>query len=135
MLLLTLPLLALLRGLLAVVGLLALISLLVTHTVFGLALPAGMPLWVAVILLIVIYCIVAWPLKALRHASYWHAGRWPVLVPPVFWFADAVVALGCAVLLLWFIDRHVPQAHEALRALPAVLHHAIDTLKQWWATR
>jgi len=135
LLLVTLPFLALLRGVLAVVGLCALISLLVTHSVFGLALPANLPLWVAVILLIVLYCIAAWPLKALRHAWYWHAGRGPVLVPPGFWFADAVVGLGCAVLALWLIGRYVPHAHEAFQALPAVLHHAIDTVKQWWATR
>jgi phage shock protein PspC (stress-responsive transcriptional regulator) len=134
-LLIILPFVALLRGLLAVIGLFAVISLLVTHTVFGLAPPAGMPLWVAVILLIVIYSIVVWPLKALRHVWYWHAARGPAFVPPLFWLADIIIGLGCVVVLLWFVDRHVPQAHEALRALPAVLHHAIDTMKQWWATR
>jgi phage shock protein PspC (stress-responsive transcriptional regulator) len=134
-LLVTLPFLALLRGVLAVIGLLALISLLVTHTVFGLAPPANMPLWVAVILLIVIYCIVVWPLKALRRAWYWHAARGPVFVPPLFWLVDTVVGLGCVVLLFWFIDRHVPQAHEAFMGLPAALHHGVDIVKHWWSSR
>ena len=134
-LLVILPFVALLRGLLAVVGLFALISLLATHTVFGVAPPADMPLWVAVILLLVIYSIATWPLRALRHAWFWHAGRGPYFVPPIFWFVDAVVALGCAVLAIWLIDRYVPHAHEALRVLPAVLHQSVDALRHWWSTR
>jgi hypothetical protein len=118
-----------------VVAVFAVISLLTTHAVFGIAPPAGMPLWAALILLLVIISVVAWPLKALRHAWYWHAGRGPVLVPPVFWLADGVVALGCAVLAIWCLDRYVPHAHETLQGVVAVLHHAIDTLKQWWAAR
>jgi hypothetical protein len=94
-----------------------------------------MPLWVAVILLIVIYCIAAWPLKALRHAWYWHAARGPVLVPPLFWAVDAVIGLGCVVLLFWFIDHHVPQAHEAFMELPAAIHPVADTVKHWWSGR
>ena len=133
-LLVLLPVVAVLRGLLAVVAFFAVISLLTTHSVFGVAPPVGMPLWVALVLLLVIISLVAWPLKALRHAWYWHAARGPVFVPPLFWALDAVVGVGCVVLLVWFVDRHVPQAHEALQALPALFHQAVDSVKQWWTS-
>jgi len=133
LLLITLPFVALARGLLAVFAFFAVISLLATHTVFGVAPPAGMPLWAALILLLVIISIISWPLKVLRHAGYWHAGRGAYFVPPIFWFVDTVVAIGCAVLAIWCINRYVPHAHEALQAVPAVLHNLVDTVKQWWA--
>ncbi len=130
--LIVLPVLALLRAALALAAFFAVISLLATHTVFGLAPPAGMPLWVALILLLVLISLVAWPLKVLRHAFYWHDRRGLVYAPPIFWFGDTIFGLGCLIVLLWFVDRHVPQAHEALQALPGVFHHAVDTVKQWW---
>lgn len=133
-LLVLMPVFALLRAALLVVGFLALVSLLTTHAVFGLAIPAGMPLWVALILLAVVYSIVAWPLKAIRHAWHWHATPGAAYGPPRFWFGETIIGLGCLVVLLWFVDRHVPQAHEALHALPAVLHHALETVRQWWST-
>jgi len=132
-LLVLLPVVAIMRGLLAVVAFFAVISLLTTHTVFGLAPPANMPLWVALVLLLVIVSLVSWPLKVLRHAGYWHAGRSPVFVPPLFWALDGVIAVGCVVLGVWLIDRYVPQAHEALAALPALFHQMVETVKQWWA--
>ena len=61
------------------------------------------------------------------------AGRGAYFEPPIFWFVDTVVAIGCAVLAIWCINRYVPHAHEALQAVPAVLHNMVDTLKQWWA--
>jgi len=135
LLLITLPFVALARGLLAVFAFFAVISLLATHTVFGVAPPAGMPLWAALVLLLIVITIISWPLKVLRHAWAWHAGRGAYYVPPVFWFVDTVVAIGCAVLAIWCINRYVPHAHEALQAAPAVFHQMIDAVKQWWAGR
>ena len=95
-LLFILPIVAVLRAALAVVCFFSVISLLATHTVFGVAPPANMPLWVALILLLVFFTVISWPLKALRHAWYWHAGHGPYFMPPFFWAVDAVVGLGCA---------------------------------------
>jgi len=133
-LLFILPLVSILRAVFAVVCFFSVISLLATRTVFGVPPPAHMPLWVALVLLLVFFTIISWPLKALRHACYWHAGRAPYFVSPIFWFVDAVVGLGCAVLVIWLVDRFVPHAHEALHALPATLHHLLDVVKQWWGT-
>ena len=134
-LLFLLPVLAVLRGAIAVAGFFAIISLLTTHTVFGVPPPAGMPLWAALVLLLVFISLLSWPLKALRHACRWHACHGSALAPPLFWLTDFVVGVGCVVLLVWFIDRHVPQAHEALLALPGALHQLMDTVQHWWSTR
>jgi phage shock protein PspC (stress-responsive transcriptional regulator) len=130
-----LPILSLLRGLLALIAIFAVISLVTTGAVFGLLPPAGVPVWVAVIVLILLYNFVAWPLKALRHAWYCHAVYGPRFAPPLFWLGDTIVWLGFVVLLVWLADHYVPHAHEALRNLPPVIHHAADTVRQWWATR
>ena len=37
--------------------------------------------------------------------------------------------------LLWLADRHIPQVHQALQNLPAFLHHAADSLKEWWSAQ
>jgi phage shock protein PspC (stress-responsive transcriptional regulator) len=130
-----LPFLAVLRAVLAVIAIFAVVSLITTGAVFGLALPAGVPVWVGVIGLIVLYGITTSPLKALRHAWYYHAAGGPHFAPPLFWFGDTIIALGALGVLLWVVDHHVPQAHEALRQLPAALHQAADTVKAWWTSR
>lgn len=128
-----LPFLSLARGILTLIAIFALISLVTTGAVFGLALPAGVPVWVAFIVLIVVYKIVVWPLKALRHAWFW--GHGPYFAGPLFSFGDTIVWLGFVVLMVWLADRYVPHAHEVLQNLPPAFHHAVDTVKEWWATR
>lgn len=127
------PVLTLLRGILTLIAIFALISLITTGAVFGLALPAGVPVWVACIVLIVVYNIVVWPLKVWRHAWCWRRG--PHFAAPLFSLGDTIIWLGCVVFLIWLADRYVPHAHEALQNLPPAIHHAVDTVKQWWATR
>jgi phage shock protein PspC (stress-responsive transcriptional regulator) len=63
-----LPLLSLLHGMATVLWICALISLLATATVFGLALPANVPVWAAALLLFIAYGILVSPLKAARRA-------------------------------------------------------------------
>ena len=38
---------------------------------FGLALPATMPLWVGILLVVIAYQLVAWPIKAVRYSCYY----------------------------------------------------------------
>ena len=61
---LALPLLSLVHGVAKVLWICAMISLLATGTVFGLALPANVPMWVAALLLFIAYGILVSPLKA-----------------------------------------------------------------------
>lgn len=58
------PLLGLLRIALALVWILALVSLIATGAIFGWLIPAGIPLWAAMILLFIVYHAVTGPMRA-----------------------------------------------------------------------
>ncbi len=133
--LVVLPFLALLRAVVAVIAIFAIVSLVTTGAVFGVALPYAIPVWAGVIGLLVLWALVAAPLKALRHAWYYHATYGPRPVPPFFWLGDTVIAVGGFVLMIFLIDRYVPQAHEALHNLPATLQHVAESVRNWWTSR
>jgi len=98
--------------------------------VFGVVLPAGMPLWGGILLLVFVYLLVTWPIKAIRYACYYpgpyygHCGPWNPLgsLIGLFFFAFGI----------WMLDRHVPVFHEWLVQMPALLHQFSDAVKVWW---
>ena len=120
-----LPFLSLLCLVIMLLGLACVISLVTSGAVLGIALPAGVPLWVGIIIVILAFQILTWPLKAIRHAYYypgsplghlWHSSVWLV-----------VLVLG-----LWYANRHVPEVHRALEQLRPELHRAVDAVRRWW---
>lgn len=129
------PFLGLLSAVILVLGIYAIFSLVSHGAVFGLVLPASVPLWVGILFLIVACQILRWPLKVLRHPFLYRGGCGPGQAGPLISLWDSLVWLGFLVLLVWLADRYVPQAHEALQNLPPVLHHAIDSVQQWWDKR
>ena len=92
-------------------GIYAVYALVKYGNVGGLALPAGIPAWIGVIGIIVIYKLVTWPIKALKYACYfpgqpmYGCGAGPL---------GGVIWLGLTVALLWLADRYVPGFHEVL---------------------
>jgi phage shock protein PspC (stress-responsive transcriptional regulator) len=126
-----LPFLSLLHGAATVLWICALISLLATSTVFGLALPAKVPVWVAALLLFIAYGILASPLKAARRACYWGFGR-PRWVWPFVFLLDAVVWVAVVGALLWLAVHFFPELREAVRGLPSLAHQAADDVQAWW---
>jgi hypothetical protein len=66
-----------------------------------------MPFWVGIIVLIVIYNVVAWPLKAARRAAYHPGYHGP-------WVAawDGLFGIAVLVALAWYGYHHVPAVHE-----------------------
>lgn len=127
------PLLSALRALLRLLGVFAVLSLLLTHSVFGLPLPSSLPVWAGVILLVFAYNVLSAPLKALRHTHYFRS-----IGQPYFWnpFAElwhglvALLVLACGI---WLADRFVPGFHAVLLNIPTFLHNAADTVQQWWS--
>ncbi len=126
-----LPFLSLLQGAATVLWFCALISLLATGTVLGLALPANVPVWVAVLLLCIAYGLLVGPLKMARRACYWGWGR-PGWAWSFVFLLDAVVWLAMVAALLWLAVHFFPQLHEALRSLPSLAHQAADDIRSWW---
>jgi phage shock protein PspC (stress-responsive transcriptional regulator) len=127
----TLPLLSLLQGLATVVWICAMISLLATGAVFGLALPPNVPVWLAALLLFVVYGVVAGPLKAARHVCYWSLRRPGWAWSPVF-ILDAMVWLAMVAAILWLAIHYFPELREAVQGIPAIMHQAADDIRGWW---
>jgi phage shock protein PspC (stress-responsive transcriptional regulator) len=89
----------------------ALVSLVTTGAIFGWLMPHDIPFWLALVGLVVVYELVAWPIKALRHASFqpgmgYHTHR--------FATSDGIVVLAVLGTVLWYGYHHVPALHDLL---------------------
>jgi len=128
------PLLSILLFALVVLMVWAVYSLATTGAMLGLALPAGMPLWVGILLVVIAYQLVAWPIKAARYSCYYprphpgHAGPWGGLF-------GSLIGLFFLAFGIWMLDRHVPEFHEWLVQLPELLHRLADVVQGWFAKK
>ena len=89
--------------------LVAFVSLLMTGAIFGWGLPHDVPFWVGLVVLIVLYQLVAWPLKAARRAAYYPGYH---LATVAAW--DSVVGLAVLFALAWYGYHHVPEVRDFL---------------------
>ncbi|MHB1870720.1 MAG: PspC domain-containing protein [Steroidobacteraceae bacterium] len=89
------------------------LSLLATGSVLGWSL-GHLPLWAAIVLLIVLYQIVVSPLRAARyaHSPYFYAYRYRSHA-----LADALVGLCLFALLVWLLDHHLAAVQHVLAVL------------------
>ena len=112
-----------------VFGIYAVYSLVTHGRVFSVPLPAGIPVWIGVVFVVMIYQFLTWPIKALRHSLYYQrqCGYGPWLAGPF----SGLVGLGFLVVIVWLLDHYVPQFHEAVQQIPPLLHQAIDTVQHW----
>jgi phage shock protein PspC (stress-responsive transcriptional regulator) len=89
----------------------ALVSLLATGAILGLAPPANLPIWAAIIILIVVFSIVSSPLRAIQRGAYSAmTGRNFYAYAAV----DGIVWLGLLGLGVWLTYLYVPSAHAWL---------------------
>lgn len=104
------------------------------HAVFGFALPAAMPVWAGILLVIFGYVVVAWPVKAMRWACYYPVPcrNWD---GPFGGLPGSLIGLFFLAFGIWMMDRHVPGFHEWLVQLPALLQRLTDTVSAWFATK
>ncbi len=102
--------LGILVALVTLAWLFALLSLLATGAVFGWPL-AHLPLWAAVVLLVVLYQLVVRPLRALRyaHSPYFYAYRYRAHA-----LADALMGLLLLAALVWLLSDHMPAVQHLL---------------------
>ena len=106
---LLIPVLAVISAVLFCVWLVAIVSLATTGTLFGVTMVASMPLWGSILILIVLYSIIARPLRHMRRALYFNRDGYNYL-----WYAAwyEVLSTGVLVLIGWFAYTHVPQVHD-----------------------
>lgn len=104
----------------------ALISLLTTGAIFHWPLPPDVPLWAGLLIMILVYHIVAWPLHAARQASYramgYGYGRHAA--------AEGLITLGFAVLFFWLAYHYVPEVHEFVKNFPDMWPTIWENIRQ-----
>lgn len=127
------PFLSILLFALLVVMIYAIYSLVKWHALFGVALPGTMPLWVAILAVVIVFQFAAWPLKAARHACYYPGHPCGYGAP--WGFFGSLIGLFFLAFGIWSLDRHVPEFHEWLVQLPGLLHRLIDTVQAWFASK
>lgn len=128
-----LPAFSLLGGVVTVVWVCALVSLLARGAVFGVALPANVPLWLAAFLLLVTYGILAGSLKAARHLC-WPAGPAGGASAAAM-LLEVVVGIMVAVVLLLLAVHFFPDLRSAAHDFPTVIRQAGADLRAWWEAR
>lgn len=104
--------------------LLALFSLVTTGAVFG-WMPFQMPFWVAVIALLVVYQLVLWPLRAIRHTRGVYVYGY-VYRLHAFW--DSLIGLALLALIVWLLAHHqhdVRQFFDSLQSRVQPAWHAL----------
>jgi phage shock protein PspC (stress-responsive transcriptional regulator) len=107
-----LPIAALISAALLVAFILALFSLVTQHTVFGWALPHGIPLWVGIVALAMLYIAISTPVRMIRHGGQQSAGYHPG------WGAfHGLMWIGFVVLLFWVSYTYLPGVREVVDSL------------------
>jgi phage shock protein PspC (stress-responsive transcriptional regulator) len=107
-----LPIAAIIGALVFVGWILAMFSLVTQHSIFGWGLPHGVPLWLGIVALVVIYLIVSAPLKMVRGGAHRDAGYHPA------WRAlYGLIWLGFVVLLFWAAYNFFPGVREVVDSL------------------
>jgi phage shock protein PspC (stress-responsive transcriptional regulator) len=106
--------------LVTLLGIYAVWSLLVRGAVFGAHPPGGVPLWLSLLGLLMIWRVLTFPFRAHHHPCYGRGAG----------FGDSFAWVAFVVLVVWLANRHVPRFHEALQNLRPACHQALDSLRQ-----
>jgi phage shock protein C len=116
------PIAAIIGAILFVGFILALVSLITQHSIFGWDLPMGMPLWLGIVVLALLYAMAASVVKIIRHgagAAALHPG-WAAL--------HTVVWICFALLLFWLAYTFIPGMGEIVDQLVWAFDLTIDNL-------
>ena len=111
----------------------AIFSLVTTGAMFGLALPAGIPLWAGILILIVLFQLVTSPIRSARHASYYAWGHHQG------WFAlwDGVFAMAVTCLVFWLVYHYVLPVEDFrhfIEKLPDAIRTMMQDARMWLAS-
>jgi phage shock protein PspC (stress-responsive transcriptional regulator) len=91
---------------------LAMLSLVTQHSIFGWGLPHGIPLWVGILGLVLVYILISAPLKMVRNGGHQAAGSHPG------WRAlHALIWIGFTVLFFWIAYTFFPGVREVVDQL------------------
>ncbi len=109
------------------------ISLIATGAVFGIFPPAGIPLWAGIILLIIFFKLLKWPVRVMRYNLFYGGTVGPGYVGPFACLWHSVGWLLILALFIWIFDHHSLSFHEVLHRIVHDLNRAVDAIRQWWS--
>jgi phage shock protein PspC (stress-responsive transcriptional regulator) len=100
-------------------------SLVTRQEVFGALLPDDVPLWVGIIVVVIAYKAVAWPLHMLRRSSYYViGGAYHGTVATL----DGLLSLAFVVFGIWLAFNYLPAVREILQQIPEVVRSFADSV-------
>jgi phage shock protein PspC (stress-responsive transcriptional regulator) len=108
----------------------AIVVVTTTGSLLGWAVAGTMPLWVAVLLLLIVYSAIASPLRHARKGIYFNTSGYHF-----FWFAAWYELLSTAVFVAvcWFAYTHIPQVHDFfenfLENWQTMMHNVIESIR------
>lgn len=106
----------------------ALFSLLTAGTVLSWAPPASVPLWFAIVALVLVYVLISTPLRMLRHWAYATMNGYP---PEMHRRRhDGFGFLAVIAIALVIADAAWPEAHAALNQIPAMVRDLWASLQR-----
>ena len=125
---------SLLLTIVSIVGFCAVMSLILTGSVFGFYLPYGIPLWMGIVLLFVIFHIIKWPLRVARHSIYYHSHGdvGPRCWGPRRFFGGVFWPIVIVLSIVWLSNRHSGRTHEVMEQARHQTHAMVDSLRDWW---
>jgi phage shock protein PspC (stress-responsive transcriptional regulator) len=116
-----LPIAAIIGAIIFVVWAFAMISLVTQHTIFGWGLPHGVPLWVGIVALVLVYGLVSAPLKAVRNGG--QQGYHPA------WRAlHTVIWIAAVALMFWVAYTFFPGIRELVDELTWAANLTVSTI-------
>ena len=104
----------------------AALSLANTGAVLGWTLPAGVPLWVGLLGIFVIYNALVWPLHLWRRVSYYQ------LAPPhhaTHHAFDGLMSVVAGVAIVWAAYHYRPEVREWIQHLPDAWRNVVASFK------
>jgi phage shock protein PspC (stress-responsive transcriptional regulator) len=123
---------SLLITIISILGVCAILSLIMSGSILTYSLPAGVPLWVGIVFLVLIIEVVKWPLKAARHSIYYNGVDGPRVYGPCFFFGGTIWWIVAIVGIVWLTQHHSARTHEVLEQVRHETHQLVDSVRDWW---
>ena len=105
-------------ALVTIAWLLGLLSLVTTGALLGWTLPHEIPFWAAVIVLVLLYNAVIWPIRSMRRAAYYSVGAYHGAWIEAW---NGIIGLAIMIALVWYGLHH-----------PSEVESVFDQLRHWW---
>lgn len=122
---LTSPLFGLINLALLLLLVLSLVSISSTQELFGYPLPAGVPFWAWMLILLAVYEAIASPFKFARRAALFPYGPPPHAM--VFQPFIGLIWAAAVFFSLWWGYHHQPEVQDFIRRVPDIWNHLVES--------